>query len=218
MTADTTQSLPRTTVWIAGLFMVGSACFVVPSLPALALVAPAAVLGGTYFVGSIFFTSAALLVAATTWAGSPGVDALRSVDWWAAVVQFVGTLWFNLNTFRALEQGLTAVQQDLRIWTPDFLGSVCFLVSSCLSVLSYCHKPFCLCPDDRNWWVTALNLLGSVFFMLAALAAYVRPATGDLVDASMANTGTLLGGVCFFWAARLLLPARSGTAGSPTPA
>jgi hypothetical protein len=210
--------VPRTTIWIAGLFMVGSACFVVPSVPALALVAPPSVLAMTYFVGSIFFTSAALLVAATAWAGSPGLVALRSTEWWAAMVQLVGTLYFNLNTFRALEQGLTAVQQDLRIWTPDFLGSICFLVSSYLSVLSYCHKPLCLCRDARDWWVAAVNLLGSVFFLLAALAAYVRPTTGDLLDASLANTGTLLGGVCFFWAARLLLPARSRPERSPAPA
>jgi hypothetical protein len=82
----------------------------------------------------------------------------------------------------------------------------------------YCHRPLCFCRHARDWWVAAVNLLGSVFFLLAALAAYVRPTTGDLLDASMANTGTLLGGVCFFWAARLLLPARSRPERSPAPA
>jgi len=47
-------------------------------------------------------------------------------------------------------------------------------------------------------------MAGSVFFMLSSLAAFVLPSTGDLLDASVANSGTFLGAVCFFWAARML--------------
>ena len=41
--------------------------------------------------------------------------------------------------------------------------------------------------------------------MLAAVAAFTRPATDDLLDASLANSGTMLGALCFLWGARLLL-------------
>ena len=51
--------------------------------------------------------------------------------------------------------------------------------------------------------MAALNLLGSVFFMASAIAAYVLPDTGDLLDASVANSGTFLGAVCFLVAARI---------------
>jgi hypothetical protein len=61
-----------------------------------------------------------------------------------------------------------------------------------------------------SWSVAAINLLGSVFFGLAALAAFVRPATGDLLSASIANGGTFLGALCFFWGARLLLVKLAG--------
>jgi hypothetical protein len=48
----------------------------------------------------------------------------------------------------------------------------------------------------------------------AAIAAFVRPATGDLASASVANGGTFLGALCFFWGARLLLVEMAG-AGNP---
>lgn len=51
----------------------------------------------------------------------------------------------------------------------------------------------------------AVNLAGSVFFMLAAIAALTLPSTDDLLDASLVNSGTLLGAACFFWGARLML-------------
>jgi hypothetical protein len=43
-------------------------------------------------------------------------------------------LWFNVNTIAALNTGLTVQQQDLRVWTPDMIGSICFLVSSAMGL------------------------------------------------------------------------------------
>ncbi len=192
--------------------MIGSACFAVASVPMLAAALPVDVIGATYFVGSLFFTTASALVAATTWrdvaAGDPSRSAVRavvgSVDWWAAMIQLVGTLWFNIDTYDAMQQGLTTHEENLRIWTPDFVGSICFLVSSYLSVWSVCHGPWCYCRDERDWRMAALNLAGSVFFMASAFAAFVLPSTGDALDASLANSGTLAGAICFLVAARML--------------
>ncbi|MBK9180182.1 MAG: hypothetical protein IPM45_11585 [Acidimicrobiales bacterium] len=202
--------------WIGVLFMVGSACFAVASLPGVSSVAPAGVVGTTYFVGSVFFTSAAYLqyvesvnTPARTSGGRRRVRLLawqpQRIDWWASAVQLVGTLWFNVSTFEAMASGLGARQQDLRVWTPDLLGSVCFLVSSWLAVGEVCHRWWRWSGRDTPWWIANLNLIGSVWFMASALAAFVAPDTGDLLDAALANSGTLLGAVCFFWAARLLL-------------
>ena len=52
----------RATQWSAWFFMIGSACFAVASIPALAEVVPSYVIGLTYFTGSIFFTLAAGIV------------------------------------------------------------------------------------------------------------------------------------------------------------
>ncbi len=180
--------------WTGVLFMVGSALFALGSVPGYASLVPAEVVGGTYFAGSIFFTSAAFLQL---------LQSSARIDWWASVIQLAGTVWFNVNTFDALQTGLDAHQENLRIWTPDFVGSICFLVSSYLAVWAVCRGPWCVTRDESDWWVAMGNMLGSVFFMLAALAAFVVPSTGDLLDASLANSGTLLGALCFLWAARL---------------
>jgi hypothetical protein len=174
--------------------MVGSFCFALGSVPGYASLVPASVVGTTYFVGSLFFTSAALLQL---------VQSSDPVDWWASAIQLVGTVWFNINTFEAMQTGFDTQQQNLRIWTPDFLGSICFLVASYLAVCAVCSGPWCWAREESEWWIVQANLLGSVFFMLAALAAFVLPSTGDFLDASLANSGTFLGALCFFWAARL---------------
>lgn len=174
--------------------MVGSFCFALGSIPGYASLVSAAVVGTTFFVGSIFFTSAAFLQL---------LQSRDPMDWWASAIQLVGTVWFNINTFDAMQAGFDTQQQNLRIWTPDMLGSVCFLVASYLAVWAVCSGPWCWDRDESDWWIVQANLLGSVFFMLAALAAFALPSTGDLLDASLANSGTFLGAVCFFWAARL---------------
>ena len=57
---------------------------------------------------------------------------------------------------------------------------------------------------DRGWRIAGLNLLGSVFFMAAAIAAFVLPDSDVLLDASLANSGTFLGApLCFLVAARI---------------
>ena len=207
--------------WIAILFMIGSACFAGAAAPGLSSAAPASVLGAVFFAGSLFFTSAAYLqyvqsINAAGPAGGPPHRRLLAwqpgrIDWWACGIQLAGTVWFNINTFSALRVGLTTRQQNLRIWTPDMIGSACFLVASWLAQAEVCHGRWCVRRGDVSWSGAAINLLGSVFFGLAALAAFVRPATGDLLSASIANGGTFLGALCFFWGARLLLVELAGT-------
>lgn len=195
--------------WTSALFMIGSACFAVASVPAIAVVVPASAIGVTYFVGSLFFTTAGYLQFRQSLGDDPTHlpwFAIRHhrLDWWAAAVQSIGTLWFNVNTFEAMVTGLTTKQELLRIWTPDFVGSICFLVASTIAV-SAVGEGWWPARRDRPWTAAMLNLVGSGFFMIAAFAAFVLPSTGDLLDASLANSGTLLGAVCFFWAAALLL-------------
>ena len=55
------------------------------------------------------------------------------IDWWATSVQFVGTLFFNVVDLRRHIAGHQSIaHQDHRIWMPDVLGSICFLVASLL--------------------------------------------------------------------------------------
>jgi hypothetical protein len=182
------------------LFMVGAACFALGAFqPFASAVAPNVVVA-VFFVGSLFFTSAATLQYLQTTDGKLWSWQPADVAWAAALIQLVGTLWFNINTAAARLTGLDAQQENLRVWTPDYIGSVCFLVASLLAVTTLRHPPW---RAGRPWRVAGLNLLGSIFFMAAAIAAYVLPDTGDLLDASVANSGTFLGALCFLVAARI---------------
>src|SRR5262245_587967 len=105
--------------------MIGSACFALGSFPAYAAVVPVEAVGVTFFVGSLFFTSAGYtqFVQSINEGGGPRRLVAwqpRNVDWWASGIQLIGTLWFNLNTFYAMKEGFGVQQQDFRIWTPDF--------------------------------------------------------------------------------------------------
>jgi YrhK-like protein len=163
-------------------------------------------LGGrrvVYFVGSIFFTSAATI----QWFQSGGLAfPLRRLGWWSAIVQLVGTLYFNATTFRALQTGLDANEYDRLVWTPDALGSVCFLVASylaCVEISGLSARPL----RTRDSVIATANLVGSVAFGIAAVASFVVPSNGSALDLAAANLFTALGGVCFFVGAVLLGPA-----------
>ena len=69
-------------------------------------------------------------------------------------------------------------------------GSICFLVSSALAYAAV-RRP------SAGWRIAALNLLGSIFFGVSAVAALVEPSTSEPVSAAIANAGTTAGALCF---------------------
>ncbi|MEU7907590.1 hypothetical protein [Actinoplanes sp. NPDC049118] len=206
----------------ASLFIVGSSCFVLGSVPAYSDAVGALATAVTYFIGSIFFTSASflqLLQAQTP--AMTDVDEERQNtpepvviwrrlphdrSWLAAVSQFPGTLFFNSSTLAALLQNLSADQQDRHVWRPDFLGSTLFLVSSAFGILAV-GSFWSWRPRSLPWNIAWLNMLGSIFFMASALASYVLPGSGDVLDDRLAVAGTLLGALCFLVGAALMFPA-----------
>lgn len=170
------------------------------------------VVNTTYLVGGFFFSLGAyasvLLVVNTPQprpGGSPPPgEAMRwwgrrpgQRDWRGAVVLFAGTLLFAVSLVAAFAAGLTPRQSDGWIWLPDMLGCLCFLVSGHLAMLEVGGGHVAVRPHVLTWWVVAVNQLGSVLFVLAGLAAFVRPATSTEVDAGLVNWGTFAGAVCF---------------------
>jgi hypothetical protein len=211
--------------WIGVLFAIGSLCFALGSFPPYAVAVGGTADDATYFIGSIFFTSAAFLqfreaVGAARGPVTAGADprhpgswrilgwAPWRIDWWATSVQLVGTVFFNVSTFAAM-QALALTQAERRIWAPDVLGSVAFLVASALAWAEACHAWWAWRPDSIGWRIAALNLLGSIAFGVSAIAAYIVPETGELLDEALANLGTFVGAVCFLVGGLLLLPERT---------
>ena len=62
-------------------------------------------------------------------------------------------------------------------------------------------------PRSFPWLIAWLNMIGSILFMFSALASYVLPTTGEFINSQASVAGTLLGAVCFFLGAILMLPA-----------
>jgi hypothetical protein len=207
--------------WIGILFALGSLCFALGAYPSFATTVGLNADNLTYFIGSIFFTTASFAqyfeVASTTRElHGPSRRRLRQlfevqhhrIDWWSSFIQLLGTLWFNRTTLSALRVGLGAASTHHPVWRPDALGSVCFLVSSWLAWAEECHGPVDWRPGDVSWWITLLNLAGSIAFGGSAVASYVRP-NGQLVSLALTNLGTFVGAVCFLAGALLLLPERT---------
>jgi hypothetical protein len=218
--------VPRRTWWISGLFAVGSMCFALGALPAYFNRVSARVDGLTFFAGSIFFTAAAYLSFLEA-VNSPGAVQTepahrrfrvagwrpRSIDWWATAIQLVGTIYFNVMTLLALDESWSAGDEDRLVWRPDVIGSICFLVASYLAWAEVCHNLGRLKVRELSWWIVVLNLLGSVFFGVSAIGAYVNPDTDQVTSLRWDNGGTFAGAVCFLIAALLLIPeARSARA------
>ncbi|WP_431221028.1 hypothetical protein [Leifsonia xyli] len=209
-------------------FAIGSLFFLVGAIPSYQEAVGDVWVNITFFVGALFFTAAAFIQLALSGRRPPrrGGNRPDRYDWWAAAVQFVGTLFFNVSTTDALIVSLNSGARVGDGWRPDAFGSICFLVSSGLAVVATVDRDRLWDPQARTWHGTWLNLVGSVFFGASAIGAYTIPETGDPVSLLWANLGTLLGAVCFLVAAvlsRRSIPMRSrqrtGTAGgAPGPA
>jgi hypothetical protein len=218
----------RATWWISALFVLGSACFAVASAAGLAprffgnFAGSPRAINLVFFVGSVFFTMAAYLQLLAA-VNADRISALAhrripqgrfrwfawhpdQIGWVSAFTQFVGAALFNVNTFDALLPDLDWLQEDLLIWTPDALGSICFLVASALALVEYGGVRLSWQARDVSWWVVNINMLGSVAFGVSAVYAVILPGTADLLDAWAVNAWTLLGAICFLTGAYLLLP------------
>jgi hypothetical protein len=122
----------------------------------------------------------------------------RRLQWLSAVVLFAGTLVFAINLVDSFIEGLSPGEEDRLVWSPDMVGCALFLVSGHLAMVGisggfwrvWRHR-------DLGWWIIAVNQLGSVLFMVSAVASFVRPSTNDALATGIANWGTLTGALCF---------------------
>jgi hypothetical protein len=88
-------------------------------------------------------------------------------------------------------------------------GSAAFLLSGLLAY-RVATGPHLLRPirRDRPWRMAAVNLAGCVFFGISAVASYVVPSSGSVLDLAASNWCTSLGALCFLIGALLSLPRR----------
>jgi hypothetical protein len=179
-------------------FAIGSACFFIGPFPGFVELVGEGADGVVFFVGSVFFTFAAGLelregtLRMGRWASNP--------SWWSAAIQFAGTLLFNVNTYNAMRDGLSTHQENRLVFAPDLFGSACFLASGLLAYRA-------ATGDEAR--MAAVNLAGCVLFGISAIASYVVPSTGSVLDLAAVNWCTSLGALCFLVGALMLLPRKS---------
>ena len=211
--------------WIGCVFAIGSLFFAIASILSLSQPLMQAwhlnplQVNAIFFAGSIPFTTAAYLQlyqAANVATGNrlarqnqhhAVIMGWRPTDigWLSSVLQFIGTVLFNFNTFDAMLPSLNWFQQDLVVWAPNILGSILFLTSGYLAYIETCHAHWAWKPNSISWWVVFTNLLGCIGFFTAAMFAVVTPMPHpDAVTLSVVFT--LLGAIGFLVGSMLMLP------------
>lgn len=206
--------------WVGTLFMIGSALFAAGSVMQLYLTDHFTqfTINLTYFIGSLFFTSAAygqlLQAINANIALIPGVkEKQKSWRWWArglkspgflsAASQFIGTILFNFNTFDVFYNYRHPIGEHLFVWVPNMAGSILFLVSAFFAWVEIYHDNYVKRFVSVTWWIVWLNILGSILFQLSAIFGYINPFSGAVVDGDLSVQYTLWGAVCFYLAAHL---------------
>lgn len=199
---DAERRLEVTNAVAATAFAIGGSLFCVGALLAQANIGGPRLAGVVFLCGGVFFTTGgytSVLLAANGgggawrwWSFEP-----RRLDWASAFVLFVGTLYFGVSLLAALIGDLTTAQEHRLVWSPEVIGCVLFLVSGHLALLQLRRRRRCGQVARLDWSIAIANQVGSVLFMVAAIAAFVRPTTGDELAVGIANWGTFAGAACF---------------------
>jgi hypothetical protein len=174
----------------ATAFLIGGSLFAIGAAMSQADLGEPRLVAGVYLAGGVFFSTG----------GAASIRLARGrapLEELSALVLFVGTLVFAINLLDSLIGDLSPSQYDRLVWSPDMIGCALFLVSGHLAMvrISGSWLP-CWRPHDHGWQIVAINQLGSILFMVSAVASLVR-ANGDMIAIGIANWGTLTGALCF---------------------
>jgi hypothetical protein len=194
----------------ATAFVIGGSLFAVGAALAQAGV-DATACASVYMVGGVFFSTggyASVLQVVNepvgpSPTGGPGAPwrwwsrEPQRLQWLSAVVLFAGTLVFAINLVDSFVEGLRPGAEDRLVWSPDMVGCALFLVSGHLAMVGIGGGWRFWRLRDLGWWIVAVNQLGSVLFMVSAVASFVQPSTGEALAIGIANWGTLTGALCF---------------------
>jgi len=193
-------------------FLLGGALFTLGALGAQYSGASLRALDWTFLVGGFWFTTGAYAALVQELnsprrIGAEGRLAANPWRWWAyepdrpgwvsAFVLLCGTLAFAVSLLDAFLTGLSTGQDDRLVWAPEMVGCVLFLVSGHVALLEVCHGRFRVLATSLGWWIVVVNQVGSWLFLLSGLAAFVRPATGEVIGVGVVNWGTAVGAACF---------------------
>lgn len=212
MSLGAARRLRRVNAIAATAFVIGGSAFAVGAVLAMSGAVSTVTFASVYMFGGVFFSTGGYASLLQTINGPRGLGPdgtplagpwrwwsyePERLEWLSALALFVGTLVFAINLVNSFIEGLGAVAEDRLIWSPDMVGCAFFLISGHLALVEIGHGRPRWRERDLSWWIVAVNQLGSVLFMVAAVASFVRPANTEEINADVANLGTLLGALCF---------------------
>jgi hypothetical protein len=199
---DARRRLEVTNAIAATAFVVGGSLFCLGALLAQANIGGPRLPAAVFVAGGAFFTTggySSVLLAVNVrgekwrwWSTEPG-----RLEWGSAVALFVGTLYFGGSLLAALIGDLTTAQEHRLVWSPEVIGCVLFLVSGHLTLMQLRRQRRQHSDTALGWRIAVVNQVGSVLFMVAAIAAFVRPTSGDELAVGIANWSTFAGAACF---------------------
>lgn len=181
--------------WMALFFAAGSTCFLIGPFPGYASLVGDTADAITFFIGSVLFTIGGALQSSIAFAQRRSAGG--RAGWRAAAVQSAGTLFFNVTTFQAMSTALSNPEYNKLVWRPDAFGSICFLISGAIAYRASARHGWRPLRGRQGWWQPSVNLLGCILFGTAAIAGYIVPSTGSMIDLAAANWTTALGAACF---------------------
>ena len=209
--AGLARRLRLTNTVAATAFLIGGSLFAIGAALAQAGVSTTAC-ATVYLVGGVFFSTggytSVLQVVNEPSDGDPqqGRDwrwwsrEPRRLQWLSATVLFVGTIVFAINLVDSFIAELSPTMADRLVWSPDMVGCALFLVSGHLALVEIGGGRRFWRHRDLGWWIVGVNQIGSVLFMVSAVASFVQPSNGDALAIGIANWGTLTGALCFAFA------------------
>ena len=210
--------------WIAITFILGSVLFCVGAILPFTSGLSTAVTNVVYLVGSSLYLVGALIqfiqgrrMKINHRDDASAMRHLANKNSRAAGIQAIGALLFQTSMTGAVIRSLSIAQQEKIILVPDLFGALCFLVaSSMFFTLRYPiqHRQ----GNGRSARELAMmNIVGSAFFVISALGAYIVPLTDQSIYPQIANLGTFAGAVLFLLSSIPGLPAKPNSRTSPTP-
>lgn len=191
--------------WIASTFIVGSVLFGLGAAFPLISGFPIEIINLVYLAGSTLYLIGASVqfvqgrrMKINDRGDAAAVRRFANRNSRAAAIQAFGAVLFQTSMTGALINSLSTLQQERVIWAPDLIGAICFVTAS--TIFFTLRYPIQQRQDNRQSarFLALLNIIGSGFFVLSAIGAYIVPLTDESLYPQLANIGTFIGAIFFF--------------------
>ena len=214
----------RISWWVAVLYFVGSALFILGAMAALfpEAFSGSIVVSASYFAGALVFTIGVYVQLLETinqksYVGTgPRDEPTKGFEWFAwqpgrlsfleAFVLLVGSVLFNIETTLALAESLGWVEITYLIGLTSLAGSVLFVAGTYMQLPEICHEYLCWRPREISWWVALLSFLGCVGFLVGSVFGLDVPGLLSPSEPLVVKLSFLQGSVFFAIASYLMLP------------